>query len=161
MLQKALSCVLLADRHHGLTEGVRGLLETAFGTVVMVADEASLLEGAGRIRPDVAIVDLSLARDRSLSWLQALRGRNPGLKVIVLSVHDEPNVRRAALEAGADAFVLKRSIVTDLLPAIDRLRERTGPKAPEDVADPGRVPRAAEPESQGSRTKPNEEGGKR
>jgi hypothetical protein len=44
MSEKPLSCVLLADRHHGLTEGVRGLLETAFGTVLMVADEASLRE---------------------------------------------------------------------------------------------------------------------
>ncbi len=130
MHEKALSCVLLADRHHGLTEGVRGLLETAFGTVVMVADEASLLEGAGRLRPDVAVVDLSLARESSLGWLLTLRSRCPGLKVIVLSVHDEPNVRRAALEAGADAFVLKRAIVTDLLPAVDRLREGTGPEVP-------------------------------
>ena len=136
MMEKALSCVLLADRHHGLTEGVRGLLETTFGTVVMVADETSLLEGAGRLKPDVAIVDLSLARDRSLSWLKALKYRCPGLKVIVLSVHDEPSVRRATLEAGADAFVLKRAIVTDLLPAVDRLREETGPEAPEDVGAP-------------------------
>ena len=42
--------------------------------------------------------------------------------MIVLSVHDEQSVRRAALEAGADAFVLKRAIATDLLPAIARLR---------------------------------------
>ncbi len=123
MPEIALSCVLLADRHHGLTEGVRGLLETAFGTVVMVADESSLLDGASRLRPDVAVVDLSLAQDRSLGWLQDLRNRCPGLKVIVLSVHDEPNVRRAALAAGADAFVLKRSIVTDLLPAVDLVRD--------------------------------------
>ena len=71
MSEKPPSCVLLADRHHGLTEGVRGLLETAFGTVVMVADEASLLEGAGRLQPDVAIVDLSLARDGGLRWLRS------------------------------------------------------------------------------------------
>ena len=106
MPEKLLSCVLLADRHHGLTEGVRGLLETAFGSVVMVADEASLLECAGRLQPDVAVVDLSLARDSGLGWLRALRQRCPGLKIIVLSVHDETNVFRAALEAGADAFVL-------------------------------------------------------
>jgi len=136
MSEKALSCVLLADRHHGLTEGVRGLLETAFRTVVMVADEASLLEGAGRLRPDVAVVDLSLARDSGLGWLRALRDRCPGLKVIVLSVHDEPNVRRATLEAGADAFVLKRAIVTDLLPAVDRLREGTDPGATEQGGAP-------------------------
>ena len=123
MPETSLSCVLLADRHHGLTEGVRGLLETAFGSVVMVADEASLLESAVRLRPEVAIVDLSLARDGSLSWLRALRQRCPDLKVIVLSVHDEQSVRDAAMEAGADAFVLKRSIATDLLPAVDGVRQ--------------------------------------
>lgn len=123
---KAESCVLLADRHHGLTEGVRGLIETAFRTVVMVADQASLLEGAARLRPDVAIVDLSLAQDGGLGWLRALRSRCPDLKVIVLSVHDEPSVREAAFRAGVDAFVLKRAIVTDLLPAIDAVRGRRG-----------------------------------
>jgi DNA-binding NarL/FixJ family response regulator len=127
VIEQAPSCVLLADRHHGFTEGVRTLLETAFATVIMVADTASLLEGAGRLRPDVAVVDLSLARDGDLGWLGALRQRSPGLKVIVLSVHDEQSVRRAAMEAGADDFVLKRAIATDLLPAVDRLREGTSP----------------------------------
>ena len=129
MSEQTLSCVLLADRHHGLTEGVRGLLETAFETVVMVADEKSLIEGVGRLRPDVAIVDLSLARDSGLEWLRTIRRRCPGLKVIVLSVHDEQNVRRTALEAGADAFVLKRAIATDLLPAIEVVRGGPRPAA--------------------------------
>jgi two-component system secretion response regulator SsrB len=124
------SCVLLADRHHGLTEGVRGLLETAFGTVVMVADEASLLEGASRLRPDVAVVDLSLAGDHGLGWLRTMRQRCPDLKVIVLSVHDEETVRLAALEAGADAFVLKRAIATDLLKAVALVREGRGEEHP-------------------------------
>ena len=85
----------------------------------MVADEASLLEGASRLRPDVAVVDLSLAQDSGLDWLREVRQRCPELKVIVLSVHDEQSVRRAAMEAGADAFVLKRAIATDLLPAVE------------------------------------------
>ena len=54
--------------------------------------------------------------------LQALRLRCPELKVIVLSVHDEQSVRRAAMEAGADAFVLKRAIASDLLNAVDAVR---------------------------------------
>jgi DNA-binding NarL/FixJ family response regulator len=124
--KSSLSCVLLADRHHGLTEGVRGLLATAFGSVVMVADEASLIEGAGRLQPDVAIVDLSLARDSSLNWLRALRQSCPDLKVIVLSVHDERSVREAVMNAGADAFVLKRAIATDLLSAVDAVRRGPG-----------------------------------
>jgi sugar lactone lactonase YvrE/DNA-binding NarL/FixJ family response regulator len=131
MPEKPLSCVLLADRHHGLTEGVRGLLETAFGTVVMVADEASLLEGASRLRPDVAVVDLSLAGGGGLGWLRTLRERCPELKVVVLSVHDEESVHRAAVEAGADAFVLKRALVTDLLPAVARVRGDSGGVRPQ------------------------------
>jgi DNA-binding NarL/FixJ family response regulator len=120
------TCVLLADRHHGLTEGLRSLLETAFGTVMMVADAASLLEGAERLHPDLAIVDLSLAREGGLAWLGALRLRRPDLAIIALSVHDEQSVRAAALAAGADDFVLKRDLSTDLLPAIARLtREGT------------------------------------
>ena len=118
----SLNCVLLADRHHGLTEGVRRLLATAFDSVVMVADEASLIEGANRLQPDVAIVDLSLAPDRSLNWLQALRQDCPDIKVIVLSVHDERSVRDAVLKAGADAFVLKRAIATNLLNVVDAVR---------------------------------------
>jgi DNA-binding NarL/FixJ family response regulator len=117
-----MSCVLLADRHHGLTESLRGLLATAFRSVVMVADEASLVDSAGRLQPDVAIVDLSLARDGQLEWLSALRRRCPRLKVIVLSVHDEGSVRELVMSAGADAFVLKRAIAKDLLPAVDALR---------------------------------------
>ena len=126
MAEKSLNCVLLADRHHGLTEGVRGLLETEFGTVVMVADEASLLEVSARLRPDVAVVDLSLAGDRGLGWLRAVRERCPDMKVIVVSVHDEQSVRQAVMQAGADAFVLKRAIVTDLLSAVDAVRRRPG-----------------------------------
>jgi len=122
MPDRPLSCVLLADRHHGLSEGVRGLLETAFASVVMVADEASLVDAAGRLVPDVAVVDLSLAREGGLGWLRAVRARCPGLKIIVLSVHDEQSVREAATAAGADALVLKRAIATDLLAAVEAVR---------------------------------------
>jgi DNA-binding NarL/FixJ family response regulator len=132
MSGQPLSCVLLADRHHDLAEGVRGLLETAFGTVVMVADEASLLEGARRLRPNVAVVDLSLAQHRSLGWLRALRERCPDIRVIVLSVHDEQSIRRTVMDAGADAFVLKRAIATDLLPAVALVR---GEQQDEALAD--------------------------
>ena len=95
MPYEPLSCVLLADRHTGLTEGVRGLLETAFGTVVIVADETSLLEAASRLQPDVAVVDLSLAQGGGLGWLRAVRERCPDLKVVVISVYDELSVQRA------------------------------------------------------------------
>src|SRR5262245_41508532 len=134
---KTPECVLLADRHHGLTEGVRDLLATLFKTVVMVADEASLQASATRLRPDVVVADLSLARDRSLRWLERLRQRHPETKLVVLSVHDEPSVRRAAMDAGADGFVLTRVIATDLLPTVEAaLASPRGP-APSCTGEPG------------------------
>ena len=149
MSTPAPTCVLLADRHHGLTEGVRGLLETAFETVVMVADEVSLLEGAARLRPDVVIVDVSLAQRSGLDWLRELRARCPGVKVIALSVHDEDSVRDAALRAGADGFVLKRAIATDLLPAVEAARRRPTCTTPDDRRPPAAEDAASPPIDRG------------
>jgi two-component system secretion response regulator SsrB len=115
------NCVLLANRHHRLSEGVRGLLNTVFSRVFMVADQDSLMEGAQRLAPALVVVDVSLAQGDIADLLHSIRDRAPGAKVLVLSVHDEPTVVEAALAAGADGLVLKRAIATDLLPAVDAL----------------------------------------
>jgi len=112
-------CVLLAEPHHGMSEGIRGLLATTFNSIVMVADEVSLFESAGRLNSDVAVVDLALARGDALDFVRRLRGRFPGMRLIIVSVHDQPMVSLSVLEAGANGFVVKRQIATDLLPAID------------------------------------------
>ena len=120
MGEEALKCVLLADRHHGLTEGVRRLLETTFDAVVMVADETSLFESALRLQSTLAIVDLSLVQSTNLQWLARLRALCPAMKLIVIcSVSDDPVIRRAARESGADGFVIKSAIATELLPTVD------------------------------------------
>lgn len=98
---------------------MRGLLSTMFETVVMVADEGSLLEGARRLQSDVAVIDLALSRDNALDLVRLLRRRCPDMKMIIVSVHDESSVSRSVFAAGADAFVTKRAIATDLLAAAD------------------------------------------
>jgi DNA-binding NarL/FixJ family response regulator len=113
------NCVLLADRHHGLRDSVRGLLETEFDTVFMVATEAALLEGAGRLNPAVVLVDMSLSQGDLNGLLGRIGARASGTKVVLLSVHDERTVAESALAAGADAVVLKRCLGTDLMPALD------------------------------------------
>lgn len=121
-MSKPLSgCVLLADRHHGLSEGIRSLLETSFNSVFLVADETSLIEGVGLLRPAVVVVDLSLGAGDVLGLIRELRARAPGAKVLLLSVYDEPSVIRTAAAAGADGIILKRAIATDLLPAVDAI----------------------------------------
>lgn len=120
--KETIDCVLLADRHHGLSEGVRGLLEAIAEVIVMVADEKSLLEGAKRLSAALAVVDLSLVREDAIGLLRRLRRQCPALKIIALSVHDEVSVSQSILAAGAEGFVLKRSIATDLLAAVDAVR---------------------------------------
>jgi DNA-binding NarL/FixJ family response regulator len=115
------SCVLLADRHHGLSEGVRGLLETTFATVFMVGDEASLLDGAQRLQPPVVVVDVAFAAGDLPGLLRRLNSRSPRSKIVVLTVHDQDNVVDVALRSGAHGVVLKRCIATDLLTAIDEV----------------------------------------
>ena len=100
-------------------EGVRGLLETEFEAVVVVGDEVSLLESVRQLHVALAVVDLALRRGDGLGLIRRIRTDFPQLKLIALSVHGEKNVELAAIEAGANAFVLKRSIATDLLPTID------------------------------------------
>jgi len=116
------NCVLLADRHHRLSDGVRGLLETTFDEVFMVADQTSLMKGAQRLSPAFVVVDVSLAEGDIADLLHSIRERAPAAKVLLLSVHDEPSIAAAAFAAGADGLVLKRAIATDLLPAVDALR---------------------------------------
>jgi DNA-binding NarL/FixJ family response regulator len=118
MSDRSTRCVLLADRHHGLIEGMRGLLETAFGTVFMVGDEASLIEGVERLEPSLAVVDLALAGGNWLKLLRTLREGSPASKLIVLSMYDELSVVRAAMGVGVNGFVLKRAIATDMLDAV-------------------------------------------
>ena len=115
------NCVILADSHQNVLESIRGLLETAFDAVVMVADKRSLFEAVERLRPDLAVVDLSLPISSELNVARELRSQQPELRFIILSIHDEPAAVEEVMSAGASGLVLKRSTVTDLMPAVDEV----------------------------------------
>ena len=125
MPAKEIRCALLADRHLSLMEGVRGLLEAEFEAVVVVGDEVSLFETARQLEVTLAVVDLSLAHGDGLGLIRRIRNRFPKLKLIALSVHTENSVELATIEAGANGFVPKSSIATDLLPTIDAVLGRS------------------------------------
>jgi DNA-binding NarL/FixJ family response regulator len=121
MSSSEVRCVILADSHHAMSEGVRGLLASVFAAVVMVADEVSLIEGAKRLGSELAIVDTALPRGNILALIQRMRRGFPHMKVLVLGTSDEPLLARRVIEAGAGGYVLKRTIASDLLPAIDAI----------------------------------------
>ena len=110
--------VILADNHQNMLAGERTLLESIFETVFMVADEASLIEAAEKLRPDLIVADLSLPVTKEINIVRRVKKAFPGIRLIILSVHDERAAINECIEAGASAVVLKRSAVNDLVPAI-------------------------------------------
>jgi DNA-binding NarL/FixJ family response regulator len=113
--------VLLADGHLGILGGVHALLDALFEIVLMVADERSLNDAVKTFKPDLVVVDLSLPRTGEVNVARSLMERDSSLRVIVLSVHDDPTVAGQLLNAGVAGFVLKRAAATDLVIAIDQV----------------------------------------
>ena len=113
--------VILADRHQNMLEGIRGMLEAMFETVVMVADKASLFDIVEKINPDLAVVDLSIPVSGEINIAHQLKDKCPNLKIIILSVHDEKTVVSEIIDSGVSGFVLKRSVASDLFPAVDKV----------------------------------------
>jgi DNA-binding NarL/FixJ family response regulator len=111
--------VLLADNHQNMLEGVRNLLEDMFETVFMVADEASLMEAAEKLKPDLIVADLSLPVTKELNIVRRMKTAFPLIKLIILSIHDEQAAFGECIEAGASGIVLKRRAVDDLVPAVE------------------------------------------
>jgi len=111
--------ILLADNHQNMLAGERTLLESMFEAVFMVADETSLIEAAQKLSPDLIVADLSLQVTGEINIARRLKKAFPGIKLIILSVHDEGTAVGECLVAGASGFVLKRTAVTDLIPAIE------------------------------------------
>ena len=128
--------VLLADNHQNMLAGVRTLLENMFEKVFMVADEASLLEAAEKIVPDLIVADLSLPVTKEINIARRLKKTFPDIRLIILSVHDEPTVIGECIEAGAAGFVLKRSAVNDLVPAIEAVLQGTAYVSPSALVEP-------------------------
>jgi DNA-binding NarL/FixJ family response regulator len=116
-------CVILADSHQNALEGIRGLLETMFETVMMVADKKSLFEAIDKIGPDLAVVDLSLKVSGEVDIVREISNRYPELRFIILSLHDEQSAVEDVLSAGATGYILKRSVGSDLFAAVESVRD--------------------------------------
>ena len=102
-----------------MLEGVRSLLENMFETVFMVADEASLMEAAEKLKPDLIVADLSLPVTKEINVVRRMKTAFPHIKLIILSIHDEQAAFGECIEAGARGIVLKRRAVDDLIPAVE------------------------------------------
>jgi two-component system response regulator NreC len=112
--------VLLADDHTIVRQGVRLCLE-AMGDIEVVAeaeDGQAAVTLAVQLRPDVAVVDLTMPRLNGVEAIRQIKRDVPSVEVVVLSVHDSEAYVVQALRAGAAGYVLKRNAATELAAAI-------------------------------------------
>ena len=87
--------------------------------------------------PQLVLLDLMMPRPSGLEVIPRLRALLPHVRIIALTLPDTSSYRRAALAAGADAFVAKSSMETDLLPAVQQVMQtRRGAGEPADEGEP-------------------------
>jgi DNA-binding NarL/FixJ family response regulator len=111
--------VLLADDHAVVRSGLRAVLESEadIEVVAEAADGSEAVEKAVRHEVDLAILDVSMPRLTGLQATVELTRRRPGVRVLILSVHDSEQYFFEAVKAGASGYVLKTAANRDLIEA--------------------------------------------
>jgi DNA-binding NarL/FixJ family response regulator len=110
--------VLLADDHRVVAEGLKRLLADDFELVGVVEDGRALIAAARKLQPDVIVADISMPHLNGIEAMAQLKKDNDRIKVVFLTMHQEPAYARRALEAGAAGFVVKHSAPAELVMAI-------------------------------------------
>jgi len=116
--------VLLADDHALLLEAFEALLSQECEIVGAVTDGQALLDAAARLRPDVVVVDISMPLLNGIDAARRLRQLNPDVRIVFLTMNEDPDLAAEAFRAGASAYLLKRSAASELLVAIREAMKR-------------------------------------
>ena len=113
--------VLLADDHRMLADALRSVLEPVCDVVGVVSDGRALLEAAARLQPDIVVLDIDMPHLNGLDAGRQLKHALPSIKLIFMTMHEDPYLVREAFRAGASAFLLKEAAASELTDAIDRV----------------------------------------
>ncbi|HYQ51344.1 MAG TPA: response regulator transcription factor, partial [Pseudomonas sp.] len=116
--------LLLVDDHSLIRAGVRALVSDIPGyTLVGEAEDGDqLLEQARQLAPDMVLLDISMRSTSGLDALTQLRASGNTCKVLILSMHTDPDLIMRALESGAHGYLLKDATATELEQALAALR---------------------------------------
>ena len=112
--------VLVADDHAIVRTGIRHVLERepGFEVVGEAATGAEALALASELRPDVAVLDISMPGRSGIQAAVELRQRSPHTRVVILSMHDNAEYVLESVRLGAHGYLLKDTAATELCGAI-------------------------------------------
>jgi DNA-binding NarL/FixJ family response regulator len=112
--------VLIADDHGIVRAGIKLLLERQadLEVVAEAEDGVDAVAQALAAKPDLCILDVGMPRMTGLQAAREIRSQLPGVRVLILSMHDDEHYLFEALKAGASGYVLKREADQDLVGAV-------------------------------------------
>lgn len=115
--------VLIVDDHPLLRDGLAKVINQQADLAVCgeAADARAGLAAAAKLRPDVVIADLTMDEGNGLDLIKDLHLRQPGLPVLVLSMHHENLYAERAVRAGARGYVMKREPIAAVLAALRKV----------------------------------------
>lgn len=115
--------IIIAEDHTILREGLRALLsaDPRFEVVAEAPDGRAAIERCENLTPDLLLIDLSMPRMNGLEAIGEVKKQNSDMKVIALTVHKTEEYILAALQAGADGYVLKDATHSELVMAIEHV----------------------------------------
>jgi DNA-binding NarL/FixJ family response regulator len=110
--------VLLADDHAPVAAHLRAVLEPEFDVVATVGDGGALVQAAESLDPDVIVTDISMPVLDGMEAAGEILRKNPGARIVFLTVHNDPALVRRGLTIGGVGYVLKLTAGDELVPAI-------------------------------------------
>lgn len=110
--------VVIVDDHTLLTEALRRLLEPDCEVVGTYDDPRAFLRDVTRVRPDVAVLDISMPSLNGLDAARELHRVLPSARIVFLTMNEDADVAAEAFRAGASAYLLKRSAAAELKAAV-------------------------------------------
>jgi DNA-binding NarL/FixJ family response regulator len=115
--------VLLADDQPTILTQVGRVLGEEYAIVGTASDGPGVLEAAARLEPDVIVLDISMPGMDGFETVRRLKRAGSKSKLVFLTVHEDADYAREAMALGADAFVVKSRLASDLLTAIHEATE--------------------------------------
>jgi DNA-binding NarL/FixJ family response regulator len=113
--------VLLADDHQMLLDALESLLEPTYEVVGLVTDGRALLKAAEKLRPDIIVLDIAMPQLNGLDAGRQLKQSIPSIKLIFMTMNEDPYLVGEAFRAGASAYLLKQAAGLELNEAIQRV----------------------------------------
>ncbi len=115
--------VLIADDHAIVRAGLRALIhaEPGFELVGEAAGGVEAMELVEKSQPDVLVLDLSMPDLDGIAVTRHLKASHPGLRILILTLHEDEALLREAIKGGASGYILKRAAESELIAAIQTI----------------------------------------